>query len=81
MGKKLKYLQVNISNFPNRLSQGYSSLKRIFRLVLILGQREQQLIKSAIETFQFLTCLQFQPWNGDKNKDYLHFQNSQERPG
>lgn len=45
------------------------------------AQREQQLIKSAIQSFQFLSCLKFKTWDGDPDKDYLHFQNSKARPG
>lgn len=45
------------------------------------GRREVGLIESAIKTVQFLTCLQFKPWDGDAQKDYLHFMNSTARPG
>ena len=47
----------------------------------ITAQREQQLIESAIQSFQFLSCLKFKTWDGDPDKDYLHFQNSKARPG
>ena len=45
------------------------------------GNREILIIESALKTFQFLTCLQFVPWDGDIDKDYLHILNSKERPG
>lgn len=45
------------------------------------GNREILIIESALKTFQFLTCLQFVPWDGDVDKDYLHILNSKERPG
>jgi hypothetical protein len=45
------------------------------------AQRERQLIESAIQSFQFLSCLKFKTWDGDPDKDYLHFQNSKARPG
>ena len=47
----------------------------------ITAQRERQLIESAIQSFQFLSCLKFKTWDGDPDKDYLHFQNSKARPG
>jgi hypothetical protein len=53
-------------------------------LLYSIGQRERMLIKSAIKTFQFLTCLNFVIWTGkadDQPPDYLHIQHSKERPG
>lgn len=45
------------------------------------GNREILIIKSALKTFQFLTCLRFEPWDGDENKDYIHILDSKERRG
>ena len=55
--------------------------KHKISLFALSGNREILIIESALKTFQFLTCLQFVPWDGDVDKDYLHILNSKERPG
>ena len=47
---------------------------------LISGPREYLLIERAIKTFDFLSCLTFQVWDGVQ-VDYLHIEPSKERPG
>ena len=48
--------------------------------LLISGPREYLLIERAIKTFDFLSCLTFQVWDGVQ-VDYLHIEPSKERPG
>ena len=48
--------------------------------LLISGPREYLLIERAIKTFDFLSCLTFQVWDGVQ-EDYLHIEPSKERPG
>ena len=58
-----------------------SIMNRLILFSPITAQRERKLIESAIQSFQFLSCLKFKTWDGDPDKDYLHFQNSKARPG
>ena len=44
------------------------------------GPREQSLIRSALKTFEFLSCLRFVEWDG-RAEDYLYIHYSRERPG
>lgn len=44
------------------------------------GTREATMIESALKTFQFLSCLRFEPYNGTQ-PDYLYIHQSRTRPG
>ena len=46
----------------------------------ISGTREYLIIERAIKTFDFLSCLKFEPWDGVQ-EDYLHIEPSKHRPG
>ena len=46
----------------------------------LAGPREQSLIRSALKTFQFMSCLRFVEWDG-RSEDYLYIHFSKERPG
>eukprot|EP00094_Tigriopus_californicus_P005432 TCALIF_05235-PA protein Name:"Similar to nas-4 Zinc metalloproteinase nas-4 (Caenorhabditis elegans)" AED:0.42 eAED:0.48 QI:0/0/0/0.14/1/1/7/0/357 len=55
------------NTIPYKLSQEY-------------GTREVTMIESALKTFQFLSCLRFEAYNGTQT-DYLYIHQSKTRPG
>eukprot|EP00095_Tigriopus_kingsejongensis_P007144 maker-scaffold300_size216557-snap-gene-0.12 protein:Tk07144 transcript:maker-scaffold300_size216557-snap-gene-0.12-mRNA-1 annotation:"zinc metalloproteinase nas-12 precursor" len=55
------------NTIPYKLSQEY-------------GTREITMIESALKSFQFLSCLQFEHYNGSQ-ADYLYIHHSKTRPG
>ena len=48
--------------------------------LFLAGPREQSLIRSALKTFEFMSCLRFVEWDG-RSEDYLYIHYSKERPG
>lgn len=51
-----------------------------FKISSEYGPREVSLIRSALKTFQFMSCLRFVDWDG-RSEDYLYIHHSKERPG